>query len=235
MNKLDVYLGVSVSLTLTVLLLLPSFESPADATDRNWRYGEHGRNIEIDICVMCTQPGPAGPQGEAGPQGPKGDTGDTGPPGPQGPHGIQGEQGPVGPQGPIGPATEPPTGTLSVVVEISCSPAGGAPPGFCEELVLPPPSDFTIQVLAGNPTEPFLGSSEGTEVRIESGAYEVILLDVPGRIFNPVTADRTWSFSDDCIGSIMPDETKTCTITNVYEAGTQGTRPINVRPNLNLF
>lgn len=26
-----------------------------DATDRSWRYNEHGRNIDVDICVMCTQ------------------------------------------------------------------------------------------------------------------------------------------------------------------------------------
>ncbi|MGH9984933.1 MAG: hypothetical protein ACRD8W_13365 [Nitrososphaeraceae archaeon] len=82
MNKLDVYLGVSVAVTLAVVLLLPSFDSSANATDRSWRYGEHGRNIDIDICVMCTQPGPRGPQGLTGP---KGDTGDTGVQGPQGP------------------------------------------------------------------------------------------------------------------------------------------------------
>ena len=43
-------------------------------SDRSWRYNEHDRSI--DICVMCTQPGPHGPPD---PQGPKGDTDDIGP------------------------------------------------------------------------------------------------------------------------------------------------------------
>ena len=83
MNKQSVYLCASTVITLSVILLLQLSESSANAADRNWRYNEHGRNIDIDICVMCTQPGPAGPQGEPGPQGPKGDTGDSGPPGPE--------------------------------------------------------------------------------------------------------------------------------------------------------
>jgi hypothetical protein len=181
--------------------------------------------------------GPQGPQGLTGAQGPQGltgpqgDTGDTGSQGPHGIQGIQGEQGPVGPQGPPGPATEPPTATLTVLVEISCNDLYHTQ--FCERFILPPPSDFTIQVLAGNPTEPFFGSSEGTEVTIESGAYEVILLDAPGRIYDPETASNTWSFSDDCIGSIMPDESKICTITTVYEEGIAG-GPMPGRPNLSV-
>lgn len=81
MNKHDVYLSVSIPVTLTVVLLLPSFESSANATDRTWRYNEHGRNIDVEICLRCTQPGPQGPKGETGEQGPQG---------------IQGEQGPSG-------------------------------------------------------------------------------------------------------------------------------------------
>ena len=48
------YLCAFAFVIMSVVLLLPATESPANATDRNWRYGEHGRNIDIDICVMCT-------------------------------------------------------------------------------------------------------------------------------------------------------------------------------------
>jgi hypothetical protein len=89
-------------------------------------------------------------------------------------------------------------------------------------------SDFTIQVLAANPIEPFFGSLEGTKVPIESGAYEVILLDAPGRIFDPEPASNTWSFSDDC----HSDESKICTITTLYEQAGGGGGP--GRPNLSI-
>jgi hypothetical protein len=96
------------------------------------------------------------------------------------------------------------------------------------------PSDFTIQILAGNPIQPFLETSDGTEVTIESGAYEVIILDAPESILDPVPVSRTWGFSEDCIGSIVPNENKVCTITAVYEEGIPGTQPIDARPNLSL-
>jgi len=71
MNKIGI-LYVSASIGLSLILLLQVSESPANAADREWRFNEHGRNIDIDICVMCTQTGPQGPQGEPGPQGPPG-------------------------------------------------------------------------------------------------------------------------------------------------------------------
>jgi hypothetical protein len=75
--------------------------APAGASS-SWRYDEHGRNIDIDICVRCTSAtpgpqGPPGPPGQQGFQGPPGEVGPQGPPGLQGPQGIQGEQGPAGP------------------------------------------------------------------------------------------------------------------------------------------
>lgn len=227
MNKPDVYLSISMAVTLTVVLLLSSFESSANAADRNWRYNEHGRNIDIDICVMCTQPGSQGPQGPKGDTGPQGPQGLTGPQGEPGPQGIQGEQGPPG------PAIESPTATVFVVVDISCTEHIGST--FCEELMLPPPSDFTFQVLADNPTEPFSGSSDGTEVMIESGSYEVIVLDFPDKMNDPPAYIATWGFSDNCIGSINPDESKTCTITAVYDEGRIGTRFLDARPNLGIL
>jgi hypothetical protein len=81
-------------------------------------------------------------------------------------------------EGPPGTSSEPPTGMLSVVIEQVCRPDGVPSPNpeFCDELILPPTSDFVIHVLSGNPTELFTGSSD--EVG-ETGAYEVILLSVP--------------------------------------------------------
>lgn len=169
MNRKYALVGVSL-ITISIVLLIFLTSPSVNASSRDWRLDSHSRTIDIDVCVMCTQSGPQGRQGEPGPQGPKGDT---------------------GPQGPPGPSTEPPTATVTVVIELICRP-GGVPepdPQFCEKLILPPPSDFTIQVLAGNPIEPFFGSSEGTEVMIESGAYEVILLDAPSE-----PASNPWSF-----------------------------------------
>lgn len=120
---------------------------------------------------------------------------------------------------------EAPTGIISVTIEQICKPGGvpgGGDPQFCEQLIFPPPSDFIIQVLAGNPTVPFSGSSEGTDEIIETGTYEVILLDVPEQPELIEDAHYTMSFSEDCIGSIGPDETRTCTITTVYEQGGTG-------------
>jgi hypothetical protein len=101
--------------------------------------------------------------------------------------------------------------TISVVVEVVCTGAVSCPS-------LPSSSDFNLQVLAGNPTDQFLGSSEGTLVTVETGAYEVIVQGVPG---TPVGSTYFGaSFSNDCIGSIKPNETKTCTVMGVYQAGT---------------
>lgn len=212
MNKSDFYLSVPIVIALTAaVLLLPSFDYSVDATDRNWRYNEHGRNIDVDICVMCTQPGPQGPPG------PKGDTGDIGP---------QGEQ------GPLGPATELPIGTLTVVVKTICIPPHSVPQS-CEQFPLPSPSDFNLQVLAGNPIDPFIGSSEGTPLKIESGGYEVIVLNRPNTHV-PFVYTYNLLFSEECIGSLGTDETKTCTITNTYEVlvGSSGSQK-DPRPHLN--
>jgi hypothetical protein len=211
-----------VTIATLFLLLSPT----ADAT--SWRYDAHGRNIDIDICVRCESPipGPPGPQGPPGEQGPAG------------PQGEKGDKGDTGPQGPAGPPAEPPTGIVSVVVEQICRPGGvpgGGDPQFCERLVFPSPSEFTIQVLAGNPTSPFLGSSEGTDVITETGSYEVILLDVPQQPESIERAHYTLSFSDDCIGSIIAEEIKVCTIATVYEeGGTGGNRVLDARPHLEI-
>jgi len=58
MDKHGFYLFISLAITITVVLLLPSFESHANAVDRNWRYNEHDRNVDIDICVACESPIP---------------------------------------------------------------------------------------------------------------------------------------------------------------------------------
>jgi len=144
MNKPGISLCFSVVIIVSVVLLLPSSESPANAADRNWRFDEHGRNIDIDICVMCTQPGPQGPQGpqgEPGPQGPKGDTGDT------------------GPQGPPGPAAEPSSfGNLIVIAEVIY------PEGYT---AIHDSSDFGVSVSGqyfdAIPSQ-FAGSETGTNV-----------------------------------------------------------------------
>jgi hypothetical protein len=142
-----------------------------------------------------------------------------------------------------GSATEAPTGIINVVIEIVCQP--GNQPQTCERLDFPIPSDFTAQVLAGNPTEPFLGSIEvtnvldqpvpgqpvGTKVAVETGSYEVILL------FVPIIEDAiyTTTFSQDCIGSIKSGETKFCTIQITIEGGSGGSREVDTRPHLTIL
>ena len=68
-------------------------------------------------------------------------------------------------------------------------------------------SDFMITVDAVNvsPTSTFPGSSEGTIVTLDAGAYDVSETE---------TAMYTSSFSDGCTGTIGLGETRTCTITN---------------------
>lgn len=85
-------------------------------------------------------------------------------------------------------------------------------------------------MLAGNPIESFQGSSDGTAVVAESGAYEVIVLGI-SKPNEPHI--YTLRFSENCIGSITADETKTCTITNTYEAGiSTSSKTENTRPNV---
>ena len=76
-----VIVGVLITVA-TIFLLLSSSVSASSS----WRYDQHGRNIDIDICIRCDSPilGPPGPQGPPGEQGP---SGPQGPPGPQGPAG----------------------------------------------------------------------------------------------------------------------------------------------------
>ena len=132
MKVIFVIVGVLITVA-TAFLLLASY---ADATS-SWRYDQHGRNIDIDICIRCESPipgprGPQGPSGEQGPPGPQGEVGPEGPPGPQGPQGIQGEQGPkgdtgdTGPQGPPGPQGEqgPPGPNQLVVRSAKTGPMG---------------------------------------------------------------------------------------------------------------
>lgn len=152
--------------------------------------------------------------------------------------GQQGPPGPPGPEGPPGQSTEPPTGIVSVIVEQICRPGGvpgGGDPQFCEKLIFPSPSEFTIQVLAGNPTSPFLGSSEGTNIITETGAYEVILLDVPEQPEAVEEASYRLTFSEDCIGSIEPGDIRICTITTTYEQGVpSGCCILDARPHLTI-
>jgi hypothetical protein len=119
-----------------------------------------------------------------------------------------------------------------VTIEQICRP-GGVPnpdPQFCENLVFPSPSEFTIQVLAGNPSQPFSGSSQGTDTVLETGAYEVILLDVPEQPEFEEDAHYDMNLSKDYIGSIMTDEK-----TTIYEeGGTGATRELNARPHLTI-
>ena len=212
-------MGVLVIVAALFLLL----SSPVGAS--SWRYDQHGRNIDIDICVHCDSPIP-------GPPGPQGPPGEQGEPGPQGEQGEKGDRGETGPTGPPGPSIEPPTATLFVEVEVSCT--EHVDPQFCQTFNLPTPSEFTFQVLAGNPTEPFLGSSERTMVTVESGANEVIVLEVPERRSNPEGSITSWGFSEDCIGSIKPNEIKTCNINAVYDEGrTQSV--VDGRPNMKVF
>jgi hypothetical protein len=147
--------------------------------------------------------GPQGEQGPAGPEGAKGDTGEPGPQGLQGDQGIQGETGPQGlqgDQGPPGPGVE--FGTLIVIKKVINLNLGNAEA-----------SDFIMHV-EGNHQSPdtFPGSETGTEVTLGFGSYRVT-----ERIPNTVIQQHTFTqFSQDCSGVIHPDETKTCTVTNIF-------------------
>src|SRR6266566_5663995 len=73
-------------------------------------------------------------------------------------------------------------------------------------------SDFTINV-TGNAATPgsFPGSSTGTTVALNAGAYSVSETPVTG---------YTAAYSGDCTGSIAVGQTKTCTVTNRDQAAT---------------
>ncbi len=67
-------------------------------------------------------------------------------------------------------------------------------------------SDFTMYVSGNNPDQSsFAGSDTGVDVTIDAGSYDVT---------EDVVFGYTPSYSADCSGSILPGETKTCTITN---------------------
>lgn len=135
--------------------------------------------------------------------------------------------------GPPGADSDPPTRIINVVIESICFGAQ-IPPIPCEPFPLPSPLDFTMQVLAGNPTEPFQGSSDGTSIAIEIGGYEVIVLDAPNTHVSGSIRFSDIDFSEDCIGSIESGETKICTILNTYEIGSFSEQePKDARPNLN--
>jgi hypothetical protein len=154
--------------------------------------------------------GPPGPQGPAGPQGPQGLTGAQGPAGPQrsngdkgdpGHNGTTGMTGPPGPQGPAGQGVE--FGHLVVIKHVININGGDAIA-----------SDFTIHV-SGNHQSPdtFPASETGTNVTLGFGSYQVTEETVPNALISQHTSTQ---FSKDCSGVIHPDETKTCTITNIF-------------------
>lgn len=73
------------------------------------------------------------------------------------------------------------------------------------------PDQFTLTVTGGNATPASSpGSSVGTEVTLDAGAYTVG--EKPPRGYVP-------SFSEDCSGIIAPGETKTCIVTNDDQSG----------------
>lgn len=66
-------------------------------------------------------------------------------------------------------------------------------------------SDFTINVSGNNPDQTSFAGSASTDVTIDAGSYDIT--ETPD-------AGYAVSYSADCSGSILPGETKTCTITN---------------------
>jgi hypothetical protein len=143
--------------------------------------------------------GPPGPQGEIGPQGLHGEQGTQGQQGQRGPQGEQGEQGPPGPQGEQGEGVE--FGQLIVTTHT----IGGGPLQT---------SDFTVHV-DGNHQSPdtFPASETGVVVTLGWGSYKVTETTPNPSVGFPYAT----SYSEDCTGVIHPDETKRCTITNVFQ------------------
>src|SRR5215213_5853325 len=79
------------------------------------------------------------------------------------------------------------------------------------------PSDFTITVSGNNPTpSSFTGSSSGTTVTVNEGAYNV--KEEEGLYISPdyVPGRYTPSYSSECAGTIQAGETLSCTISNKY-------------------
>jgi hypothetical protein len=71
-------------------------------------------------------------------------------------------------------------------------------------------SDYTIHVDGNNQSpDAFLGSGDGTDVKIGFGSYSVSEVIGPQVHFSDST-----HFIEDCKGVIHPTETKTCIITN---------------------
>ena len=146
---------------------------------------------------------PAGIQVLSGAQGPKGDMGASGPAGAQGP---KGDTGKVGPHGETGPAGEGIKFGHLIVIKHVININGGTADA----------SDYTIHINGYNQIpDTFTGSEEGTNVTLGFGSYSVS--ETPAPPFKQHTVSST--FSEDCSGVIHPDETKTCTITNIYNPG----------------
>lgn len=67
-------------------------------------------------------------------------------------------------------------------------------------------SDFTVNFSGNNPDQTsFAGSDLGVDVTLDAGSYNVTQL---------ADSQYATSYSADCAGSVMPGETKYCTITN---------------------
>ena len=97
----------------------------------------------------------------------------------------------------------PPTGTLTVVKQVTNDNGGSAVA-----------SDFTLHVTGNSPIPASFAGSAGTAVTLGSGAYTVS---------EDATAGYTATYSADCTGTIAPGDSKTCTVTNDDNAPTTAT------------
>ncbi|MGH9986753.1 MAG: collagen-like triple helix repeat-containing protein [Nitrososphaeraceae archaeon] len=203
----NAYLKITTSIIVaSSIFLLSSAISPVSADNsHDWRFNAHSRSIDIDICIRCTStiPGPPGPPGE---KGDKGDPGEQGPPGEQGIPGEKGEQGDKGDPGEQGPPGPPGQGIqfgqLIVFKHVINLNQGNAEA-----------SDFIIHIEGNNQSpDTFPGSETGTLVTLGFGSYKVTE-EIPNDVIRQRTSTQ---FSEDCSGVIHPDETKECTITNVF-------------------
>ncbi len=150
--------------------------------------------------------GVPGPKGDTGPPGPKGDTGPPGPKGDTGPQGLPGLNGVNGKKGDTGPQGLPGQikyGQLIVGVHVKNSNGGNVNA-----------SNYTININGNNQVpDTFLGSEEGTNVRIGFGSYSVS--EIPDFPFGQHTTGIT--FSQGCSGVIHPNEIKGCSININYD------------------
>lgn len=97
-----------------------------------------------------------------------------------------------------------PTGSVLKVTKIVLCP---------EDVVCPTPSDFTLLVSGNNPSpSSFLGSAQGTLVRLDPGMYSVNERSPS----NPLGLTLKTSFSPQCNGTIGPGDSLSCTIVNQY-------------------